>query len=421
MQQEAIKIIEGNANTVILSPTGTGKTLAFLLPLLSHIDTNRDTVQALILSPTRELALQTGDVLSRMKTPVRHLCLYGGRPAMEEHRRLRDVRPQVVVATPGRLLDHIRKGNLLPQGITTAVVDEYDKMQELKFMGEVESVFEALTGLKRCVLVSATAGADFCSFVGFRGHRPAILNDLDTTAAGIRHLLVRSPEKDKLRTLDALLRSTGEGQTVVFVNYRESAERVCAYLRQEGHSAVLFHGGLEQRDRERALALFLSGSACALVSTDLSSRGIDVPTLDNVVHYHLPLTAEGYIHRCGRTGRWQRGGRSFVILSPDENAPDINGVRFEEYALPAALPAPAKPQWETLYIGRGRRDKLSKGDVVGFLCKKGGISVDDIGRIQLEAHCVFAAVRRRVVNSLLRNTAGEKIKKMSTKIEPVRK
>lgn len=428
MQKQAIALIEHNPNVVLLAPTGTGKTLAFLLPLIKQIDTAKTDVQALILSPTRELAMQTGDVLTKMKTPVRHLCVYGGRPTMDEHRRMKTVMPHIVIGTPGRLLDHLQKGNLTTEGIHMVVVDEFDKMFEMKFLGEVEQIFNMLRSVERCVLVSATDMEAIPTFVGFRHLAPATLNWLAphlAAAEGIRHFLVHSPQKDKLQTLDALLRccqaDQSSPQAIVFVNHRESAERIYAFLRANGHSVIAFHGGLEQKDRERALALFSSGSICTLVSTDLAARGLDVPTLQNVIHYHLPLSPEAYIHRCGRTGRWQRGGRSFLLLGPDEQPLQISGIEFEEYSLHNALPAPARPQWTTLYIGRGKKDKLSKGDVVGFLCKAGGISAQQIGSISLQPHCTYAAIRRSVAKHLLRQIAGQKIKKMNTIIEPADK
>lgn len=462
MQTQACALIDNNPNVVLLSPTGTGKTLAFLLPLIRQIDTTRDDVQALILSPTRELAMQTGNVLTKMKTGVRHTCVYGGRPAMDEHRTLRSLMPHIVIGTPGRVLDHLNKGNFSPQGIKMVVVDEFDKMFELKFVGEVEQIFSMLRNNERCVLASATEMEAIPTFVGFRKNVPATLNWLDsshpTGAEGICHFFVRSSQKDKLQALDGLLRcclnesesrhpvrpsSLGlpaqsspsaqsslqpqsaqqphSPQAIVFVNHRESAERVYAFLRTNGHSAIVFHGGLEQKDRERALALFSSGSVCTLVSTDLAARGIDVPTLQNVIHYHLPLSPEDYIHRCGRTGRWQQGGRSFLLLGPEEQAPAIDGIEFQEYRLPATLPAPARPQWTTLYIGRGKKDKLSKGDVVGFLCKAGGIQSRQIGVIRVQPHCTYAAILRSVANKVLRQIAGQKIKKMSTIIEPADK
>ena len=421
MQLNAVEMVRNNQNAVLLAPTGSGKTLAFLLPLVKRIDNACDEVQTLILSPTRELALQTLTVLTAMKTGVRAMCCYGGRPAMEEHRKMTALRPQIVIGTPGRLNDHIDKGNLDAKTVKTLVVDEFDKMFELKFQDEVEQLLGKLPGRQRCILVSATDMDEIPQFVAFRHHPPAVLNWLEgdhgSVAEGISHYVVRADQKDKLDTLDHLLRQIGREQTVVFVNYREAVERIGERLRKEGHSASLFHGGLEQPDREAALGLFRSGSANVLVSTELSARGIDVPTLQNVVHYHLPMNYEAYIHRCGRTGRWEASGRSFVIVGPEEEVPAYDGVDFADYALQPPFPAPAKPEWAMLYIGRGKKDKLSKGDIVGFLCKTGGLKASDIGMIDVRERYAYVAVRTATVKQTLRNVAGEKIKKMATKIE----
>lgn len=423
MQQNAVELISHNMNAVLLAPTGSGKTLAFLLPLARSIRTDCDDVQAMVLSPTRELALQTLTVLTAMKTGIRAMCCYGGRPAMDEHRKMAALRPQVIIGTPGRLNDHIDKGNLRTQGVKMLVVDEFDKMFELKFQDEVEGLLGKVPQRRRCVLVSATDMEEIPLFAGFAHKVPAVLNWLEgdhgSVAEGISHHLVRSEQKDKLETLDHLLRSLGREQAVVFVNYREAVERTGKWLREEGHSVSLFHGGMEQQDREAALALFRSGCANVLVSTELSARGIDVPSLQNVIHYHLPASRENYIHRCGRTGRWENGGRSLVIVGPEEDVPQYEGVELTDYAPEPPYPAPAKPEWAMLYIGRGKRDKLGKGDIVGFLCKTGGLKAADIGMIDVRERYAHVAVRSSMVKQTLRNIAGEKIKKMSAKIEPI--
>lgn len=423
MQRNAVELVRGNHNAVLLAPTGSGKTLAFLLPLAESINSNSNEVQAVILSPTRELAMQTLTVLTAMKTGIRAMCCYGGRPAMNEHRKMAALRPQIIIGTPGRLNDHIDKGNFNALTVKTLVVDEYDKMFELKFQDEVESLLGKLPCRQRCVLVSATDMEEIPHFVAFRHHPPAVLNWLDgdhgSVAGGISHFAVHSEQKDKLDTLDHLLRQIGGGQTVVFVNYREAVERIGERLRKEGHSISLFHGGLEQDEREAALALFRSGSANVLVSTELSARGIDVPTLQNVVHYHLPASYEAYIHRCGRTGRWEATGRSFIIVGPEEKVPAYDGVDFADYALQPPFPAPPHAEWTTLYIGRGKKDKLGKGDIVGFLCKTGRLKAADIGMIDVRERYAHVAVRSTVAKQVLRNVAGEKIKKMATRIEPL--
>ncbi len=422
MQRNAIELIRNNDNAVVLAPTGTGKTLAFLIPLAESIDISSDTLQAVVLAPTRELAIQTYDVLKRMKTPCRVLCCHGGRPAMAEHKQIDSTRPHIVVATPGRLNDHLDKGNMDGRSVKTLVIDEFDKMLELKFQDEVAALLSKMPERERCVLVSATDMKEIPEFAAFRHCRPATLNCLgkrDSSPANIRQYTVRSPQKDKLDTLGQLLCTLGDRQSIVFAGYREAVERIAQYLHGQKHSVAMFHGGMDQQDRETALSLFRNHSVNVLVSTDLAARGIDVSTLQNIVHYHLPNNAETYTHRSGRSGRWEADGTSYTILGPEEQLPDYY-ADMEDLPLNPPFAKPAKPQWTTLYIGRGKKDKLNKTDIVGFLCKAGGLKGRDIGGIDIYERHAYAAVRQSVAQSALCNIAGEKIKKMTTRIEPIR-
>ncbi len=339
---------------------------------------------------------------------------------MDEHRLMKELKPHIIIGTPGRLNDHIGKENFSTDGIKTLVTDEFDKMFELNFQDEVETLLLSLRNRKRCILISATDMKEIPEFVAFKHHQPAILNYLKKNAAtGITHHIVKSPDKDKLETLGRLLCDIGQ-QAVVFVNYREAVERTGKWLIGEGHSVSMFHGGMEQEDRERALSLFRNGSVSVLVSTDLSARGIDVPTLENVIHYHLPQNREAYTHRCGRTGRWEMTGQSYLILGPEEAAPEYTDIDFKPTELSPTPSRPAQPQWVTLYISRGKKDKLSKGDIVGFFCKTGGATSNDIGIIEIRERYSYVAIRRRNINQILSNIAGEKIKKLSAKIELIR-
>lgn len=421
MQINAGEIIQDNSHVVLLAPTGTGKTLAFLLPLIKALEVENKNVQALILSPTRELAEQTFNVLSRMKSPLRVVCLHGGRPAMDEHRLLKASNPQVLVGTPGRVNDHMDKENFKADTITFLVIDEFDKMLELKFQDELERIISRLTGVNNCVLVSATNAKEIPDFVGFRHHSPIYLKYLGVKEVSvpttIQHFVVHSSQKDKLDTLRRLLCKLEGEQAVVFVGFRESVERVGNFLKEQGFHCSLFHGGLEQEERERALYMFAAGTTNVLVSTDLSARGLDIPTLRNVIHYHLPIHCEDYLHRCGRTGRWERDGNSFILLGPEEEEPVIPNVIFVEYVLNPPFPPPAEPQWVTVYIGKGKKDKLSRGDVVGYLCKQGGAKPEDLGRIDVRDYYTYVAIRRVKYRQTLQRCVGEKIKKMSTRVE----
>ncbi|MBR5351121.1 MAG: DbpA RNA binding domain-containing protein, partial [Prevotella sp.] len=233
---------------------------------------------------------------------------------------------------------------------------------------------------------------------------------------------VRSATKDKLETLSALLRTVGDESSVVFLNYRESVERTASFLKDNGFTVSVFHGGLEQKEREDALYKFSNGSANILVCTDLASRGLDIPDIRHIIHYQLPLGEDGYVHRVGRTARWDATGNSYFILGPGEDLPEYVVGDPAEYQLPPEeqLPLPVPPRMVTLYIGKGKQDKISKGDIVGFLCKIGGASKEDIGRIDVKERYSYVAVRKEIVRQVLRQTNGEKIKKVKTVVEIVK-
>lgn len=423
MQEKMSKAATQQGGIVLLSPTGSGKTLAYLLPLVSLVNPANDALQAAVVLPTRELAQQSEDVLKRMKTGLRSMALYGGRPAMDEHRIMRELKPQIVFATPGRLLDHLGKENLSPYAVKSLVIDEFDKCLELGFQEEMETLLKYFTKATHCWLTSATDAEAIPAFMQKIAPNFKTLNYLDgdnDTKLRIEVQQVLSPQKDKLETLGRLLTTLKGQPAIVFVGYRESAERVGKWLRQNGFFAEVYHGGMEQDWRERALYKFRNGSANVLVSTDLAARGLDIPEVKVVIHYHLPLKEEDYTHRNGRTARWDAQGAIYLLLGPEEHCPEYAGslstLRVDDVALLKPLP----PVFTTLYIGRGKREKLSKGDVLGFLCKKGGLKNDEIGRIDISAHHAYVAVARKKVKALLRQVSGEKIKGMKTLVEEIR-
>lgn len=415
MQQDALQTIRKGASVVLLSPTGSGKTLAYLLPLLQKLDAQNDNLQALIIVPSRELAIQTTDVARRLCSELRVAACYGGRPAMEEHQQLRGLRPHLVVATPGRLLDHLQKGNLLPEDVRILVLDEFDKLLELGFREQMQDIIALLPALQQRILLSATDADEIPAFVGSDKHIRLSFLDEEESDARISLRLVKSPEKDKLQSLLRLLCTLGTQKSLVFVGYRESVERVGNYLEQNGLMAGILHGGMEQRDRERALYRFLNSSVNVLVSTDLASRGIDITGIDNIIHYHLPLNLEACTHRNGRTARWDNHGCAYFILGPEEELPEfVAADEVETYALPARVPAPSKPLWITLYIGKGKKDKISRGDIVGFLTKQGGLESNQVGRIDVLPHWSYVAVERAASRELLQRIKGLKIKGQKT-------
>lgn len=422
MQEAAIDAWSEGKDLVLLSPTGSGKTLAYLLPLLGRLQPDVEGVQAVVLVPSRELALQTEQVFKSMNTSFKAVSCYGGRPAMDEHRTLKGVRPALVIATPGRMNDHLGKGNIDASAIRTLVIDEFDKSLELGFHDEMESVISRLPSLRRRFLLSATDADEIPLFAGIGNQtiRLDFLCEEEQIPSRIRLHVVHSPEKDKLGALGDLLCTFGGESTLVFVNYREAVERVGKYLQSAGISCGMFHGGMEQPDRERALYRFCNGSCHVFVCTDLAARGLDIPHIDNVVHYHLPANEDGYIHRNGRTARWEAEGNAFLLIHSEENVPEYVRDTPEEYLLPANPPKPKPAKWATIYIGKGKKDKLSKGDIMGFLSKKGGLNRDDVGRIDVKEHYAFVAILRKKLAHTLNLVRGEKIKGMKTLFEEAR-
>lgn len=425
MQEAARDAYRLYKDIVLLSPTGTGKTLAFLLPLVQSLSAGIEGVQAVVLVPSRELALQIETVFKAMNTPFKAMSCYGGRPAMDEHRTMKGFTPNVIIGTPGRMNDHLRKGNIETSAVTTLVIDEFDKCLEFGFQEEMAEVIGRLPMLKKRVLLSATDAEEIPAFVTHDIAEKAgfiKLNFLSEDPVSKRLDLrkVISSEKDKLETLYRLLCVRGDRSTLVFVNYRESVERVVSYLKAKKVSCDAFHGGMEQDDRERALYKFRNGSCLVLVSTDLAARGLDIPGVDNIVHYHLPVNEEAFTHRNGRTARWESHGASFLLLHAEERLPDYLPEEITVFALPEQTPKPPRSRWSTLYIGKGKKDKLNKVDIVGFLYKKGGLAREDVGQVDVKEHYAFVAVRRSKVKQLLTSLCGEKIKGMKTLVEEAR-
>ena len=413
-------LMNGHDDVLVLSPTGSGKTLAYLLPLAKMLNTQDDSLQAVVIVPGRELALQSAQVLASMGTGFRCMSVYGGRPAMDEHREMRKNRPQVLFATPGRLNDHIEKGNIGTSHVGILVIDEFDKCLAMGFHDEMRKVIDNLPAVQRRVLLSATEADSIPQFVRMHHvRRVDFLDDNHAVPERVSIQMVRSKEKDKLGTLEKLLRAL-DGQCLVFLNYRDSVERTDAFLRQKGFVTSAFHGGLDQRQREDALYKFSNGSSSVCVATDLASRGLDIPAVDYIIHYHLPLGEDEYVHRVGRTARWEALGTSFFILGPEETLPEYVDGQVEEWTLPEALPLPQPPKMATVYIGKGKMDKISKGDIVGFLCKVAGLEKDDIGRIDVKDRYAYVAVANTKLKQVMERTKGEKIKGIRTVVEPVR-
>ena len=419
MQKASLEASEKGRDILLLSPTGSGKTLAFLLPLLKQLRPDQKNPQALILAPSRELALQIEQVFKSMGSGFSVACCYGGHSVITEKRMLEN-HPALLIGTPGRITDHIRQGNFPTDAIRTLILDEFDKSLEFGFTEEMSFIISRLTGLKRRVLLSATEPEEIPEFTGITD--PLRLDFLaeKEVVKGLQIRKVISSEKDKLNTLFQLICHVGNRSTLVFCNHRESVERVGEFLQKKGIICGLFHGGMEQPDREKALFMFRNGSSYLLISTDLASRGLDIPEIENVVHYHLPVNEEAFIHRNGRTARMYAGGTSFLILHEEEKIPDFLPSDYPVENLPEKSKIPDKPLWATLYIGKGKKDKLSKGDIAGFLMQKGELKKEELGKIEVKEHFSYAAVKEMEIDGLIERIKNEKVKGVKTRFERAR-
>lgn len=419
MQEASLDAASDEKDVILLSPTGSGKTLAFLLPLLLTLKPDEETVQVLILVPSRELALQIESVFKAMNTPWKTCCCYGGHPIAEEKRSIAGNHPAIIIGTPGRLTDHLSKETFRPEAIHTLIIDEFDKSLEYGFHDEMAEIIAQLPGLKKRMLLSATDAEEIPQFAGMNAtvklnFLPDMAEDVESR---LRLMQVVSPAKDKLESLYKLLCTLGSSSSIVFCNHRDAVDRVSALLAEKGMYNERFHGGMEQPDRERALYKFRNGSCHVLVSTDLAARGLDIPEVEHIIHYHLSVNEEAFTHRNGRTARWDARGTSYLILHAEERVADYIPTDIETYALPEQASRPPKPLWTTLYIGKGKKDKLSRMDIAGFLYKKGNLTREDVGPIDVKEHYAFVAIRRAKVKQLLNLIQGEKIKGMKTVIE----
>jgi superfamily II DNA/RNA helicase len=419
MQQAAIKAGNESGDVVLLSATGSGKTLAFLLPLLERIDDTDKGTQALIIVPSRELAQQIELVFKSMGTGLKITACYGGHKRETEENNLKQA-PALIVGTPGRLADHIRRGSITVASIRTLVLDEYDKILELGFEAEMSFIVGSLPGLDKRILTSATEAVQ----MGFLGLTDAITLDFlpadGTPDNKLTIQTILSDTKDKSETLFKLLCSLGNRPSIIFCNHREAVERTSTILADKGIINTFYHGGMEQQQRDNALARFRNGTVNFLVTTDLAARGLDIPHIRYIIHYHLPQAEDSFTHRNGRTARMDATGTAILILSPEEYVPVYIGDDAEQLTLPEELQLPAPPQWTTLFIAAGKKDKVNKVDIVGFLSHKGELKKEDIGLIEVKDFFSFVAVRKSKVSQTLQLVKQEKIKNKKVMIAVAR-
>jgi superfamily II DNA/RNA helicase len=397
MQIEAIDAIDKSKEVLILSPTGTGKTLAFLLPLIERLDPTLAETQLLILVPARELAIQIEQVVRDMGTGYKVNAVYGGRSGSKEKIELTHA-PTILVGTPGRVADHIRRDRITLHGIKNLVIDEFDKSLEIGFEKEMKEIVSALHSLDRKILTSATL-----DYLG--------------TVSKILDLSWVHSSKNTLDTLINLLESLGDKRGIIFCNFKDTLDGVSQFLDENQVEHTCFFGGMEQVDRERSLIQFRNSSQRTLLATDLAARGIDIPGLDYIVHYEMPPREEEFTHRNGRTARMNADGTAICIKGKNDKIPDYaRGIKTKAIEEGAKIP---KNKWKTIFVSGGRRDKISKGDIAGLFIKKGDLEGSELGVIELKTDCAFVAVSSIKADALCNKLNNERLKKKKVRIHKI--
>lgn len=415
MQKSAYKASENENDLILLSPTGSGKTLAFLFPILRNLRKEISGIQAMVLVPSRELALQIEQVFKSMGTDFKVSVCYGGHDKKIEVNNLIEA-PALLIGTPGRIAYHLKNDNFDPETITTLVLDEFDKALEFGFHEDMDFIINEMPNLSQRILTSATAMDEIPAFTGIKDEEKVDFLKVLEAKPDFQLRKVMTTSEEKLETLFQLLCKIGNKRTLIFCNHRDAVDRISELLKEKGISRETFHGGMEQDERERALLKFKNDSSRILITTDLASRGLDIPEVESIVHYQLPPKEDAFIHRNGRTARMHAKGFVYLIMTEDENVQFIKKNLAEE-KLTQDYKLPARTPFSTIYISAGKKDKVNKVDIVGFLIKKGGLEKDDIGLIEVKDTTSYVAVNRQKVVALLKKLPNERLKNKKLKIE----
>jgi superfamily II DNA/RNA helicase len=409
MQKRVLEQFKANQDFVLLSPTGSGKTLAFSLLVSKLIQSDKALkTQTLIVVPTRELALQIESVIKKVITGYKVLCVYGGHDTKIEKNALRDA-PSIIIGTPGRIIYHLERNYITTKDVHTLVLDEFDKSLELGFQEQLQQIIDATPNIKQKILTSATDLAELPDFVTL--HDVIKVDNLDSeeNKPSIVYKKVIAPAQNKLKALFNLLCMLGDQKILIFCNHRDAVDHISELLDDRDLIHDIFHGGLEQRDRELSILKFRNNSNRILLTTDLAARGLDIPEIDVIIHYQLPSKEDAFIHRNGRTARMHAKGEVIVMLKPDDDFPYLP-ESTEELVIEEDLPLPNNTPYSTLYISAGKKDKVNKIDIVGYILKLKGLEKDDIGIIEVKDKEAYIAVKRKVATQIIKEGSNGKIK-----------
>ncbi|NPD44999.1 MULTISPECIES: DEAD/DEAH box helicase [unclassified Lentimicrobium] len=412
MQNATIDAATQHPHLLLLAPTGSGKTVAYLLSILSRIQ-KKPGVQALILVPTRELVLQVESVLKQMKTGWKINVAYGGHPFSVERQNFTHP-PEILIGTPGRVQDHMQRETFDVSTIEQVVFDEFDKSLELGFSKQMEFIRAELKHVKRQLLVSATQRIEIPGYLQLKDLHTLDFSQEEKIDLELKQLLVSKEEKPE--GLIKIINNLEDGENaLVFVNHRDACDRIAEYFNIFKISYSIFHGGLEQDQRELELTKFRNGSSRVLIATDIASRGIDIPELDYVIHYQIPPQETVFTHRNGRTARMKATGTAVIIRSQLDKLPSYLQEEPENIKLKEGREL-SQSEWVTLYVGKGKKDKVNKIDIVGFFLQFHFMAKDDIGLIEMKDYAAYIAVKRDKYQDLLKVSKDKKMKNKKPKI-----
>jgi superfamily II DNA/RNA helicase len=405
LQEEVLEASKGVTNLLILAATGSGKTLAYLIPNVLQLDEGKC---ALIIAPTRELVLQIEQVIRSLKTGLHTVVCYGGHSFQTEVDRLSQ-QPQLIIGTPGRLNDHLVKENLPVATIEYLVIDEYDKCLEMGFNDQIQTISEQLQELKKIALVSATELARLPQFITSSDFT-TIKGQTEITGT-LRMYGVSTTNTRRLNELHSVLLEQKGKSTMVFCNLRETTTEIHDYLDEKGFETTVYHGGMEQADRERAFIQFSNGTFHTLICTDIGARGLDIDDVETVVHFELPRDEASFIHRNGRTARMGKDGNAFLFLDGEQSHFSwLGNYKPEDWTPPIQKESYTTSPTVTIYFSGGKKDKLRKVDLVGALIQIAGLEKSEIGQLHVMDRTSFAAIPKKKYKGVLDRLRDQKIK-----------
>ncbi len=430
IQSHSLPLILAGKDVIARAKTGSGKTAAFGIGLLANLEVASPVVQALVLCPTRELADQVGKELRRLARcteNTRVLTLCGGVPFGPQLGSL-EHGAHIVVGTPGRLLDHLRRGSLQLGSLKTLVLDEADRMLDMGFQEEIGELIAAAPLKRQTLLFSATYPAEIAAMseaVQHEAHEVSV--DEIHQEGAIEQLLYEVAKEGRSAAVARLLGHYRPESTLVFCNTRAECQELSDSLAEMGFAALAIHGELEQRERDQVLVCFANRSASVLVATDVAARGLDIKDLPAVINYELARDPEIHTHRIGRTGRAGEQGLALSLVTPQdgrrvqaiENSLGSSIPRGDLDALGVAHGRPAAPPMVTLCIDGGRKNKLRPGDILGALTGEGGMAGSEVGRIDIFDHHSYVAIMRSSANQALACLAKNRIKGRFFKVRSI--